>query len=197
MKKVLYLFIPIALVACGGEEEETTEGAAPEVVEEVEEVEEVQEQRKSPRVSQSWVSGNTEISMDYGSPRVRDREVWGELVAFDEVWRAGADEATAITFGQMVQIDGTDIQAGTYGLYIIPRAEGDWTFILNEEWSKEEHDVWGAYDYKEDKDVLRWDVPVSWQEESLEEMTFNIIGETFTFEWEKAHCEFEIVGAGV
>lgn len=190
------MILPFALIACGGEEtEETTDAANEETTEVVEEVEEteVNNERKSPRVNQSWAMNDLEVSMDYGSPRVRDREVWGELVAYDEVWRAGADEATSITFGSDVTINGNAVAAGTYGLFIIPKADADWTFILNEEWSKEEHDVWGAYDYKEDKDVLRWDVPVQWKDESLEEMTFNFIDGMLTFEWEKAHCEFEIL----
>ena len=194
MKKLIYLFLPIAMVSCGGgeESEETTDESTEEVTTEVEEVEEDKPDRKSPRMNESFGGDGLDLTIDYGSPRVKERAIWGELVKYDEVWRAGADEVTAITFGQDVSVAGNPVTAGTYGFFIIPKEGADWTFILNEEWSKEEHDVWGSYDYNEDKDVLRFDVSVEWMEASVEELIYDFVDGNFIFEWEKAHCEFPI-----
>ncbi|WP_268223823.1 DUF2911 domain-containing protein [Sinomicrobium oceani] len=98
----------------------------------------------------------------YGRPLKKDRPVFGNLVPYDKVWRTGANEATEITFFKDVTFGGQDVAAGTYTLFSIP-GQQEWTIILNSDTN-----VWGAFDYKQDKDVARVTVPASKDKKSLE-----------------------------
>ncbi len=89
------------------------------------------------------------IKILYNRPSKKDREIFGELVPFDKVWRTGANEATEIKLYQDVLFDGKKLQAGTYSLFTIP-GEDEWTLIFNKDL-----DYWGAFQYKEQNDVLR------------------------------------------
>lgn len=106
-----------------------------------------QEARTSPNAAVSQTIGTTEVSITYGRPSVNGREVFGGLEAFGEVWRTGANEATAITFSDDVMIEGEQLEAGTYSLYSIP-GKNEWTIIINSQQS------WGTQ-YDESQDVLR------------------------------------------
>ncbi|WP_025764836.1 DUF2911 domain-containing protein [Dyadobacter tibetensis] len=92
--------------------------------------------------------------VSYSRPYANDREIFGELVPFGKVSRAGADEATEITFFTDAKLGGKAVKAGTYSLYTIPD-KTEWTIILNKDL-----DFWGAYKYRESEDVLRVTVPV-------------------------------------
>jgi hypothetical protein len=105
--------------------------------------------RVSPKSTVQQTVGLTEISVVYSRPGVRGRQVFGELVPFGQVWRTGANEATVITFGDDVTIEGEKLAAGSYSLHTIP-AEGEWTVIFNRK-----ADQWGSYEYKPEDDALR------------------------------------------
>ncbi|NNG26352.1 MAG: DUF2911 domain-containing protein [Ignavibacteriaceae bacterium] len=109
-----------------------------------------------PRASQhatiSQKIGIAEITIDYHRPGVKDREIWGALVPYNQVWRAGANENTTITFSHQVKIDGKNIPAGTYGLHMIP-TENEWTIILNKDFR-----AWGSFFYVEENDLMRFTV---------------------------------------
>ncbi len=70
--------------------------------------------------------GFTEVTIEYFSPGVKGRKIWGELVPFDQAWRAGANAATKITFGTAVKIAGKDVRAGSYQVFITPKKDGEW-----------------------------------------------------------------------
>lgn len=93
--------------------------------------------------------GLTDISIIYSSPLVKGRTVWGELVPFGEVWRAGANENTVISFSTPVSIEGKPLEAGTYGLHIIP-GKDSWTIIFSSNSTS-----WGSYFYNTTEDKLR------------------------------------------
>ncbi len=105
--------------------------------------------RPSPNAEATQVVGPTTIKVDYSRPGVKGREIWGKLVPYDQVWRAGANDATTITFSTDVTIDGNKLAAGSYSFFVLPTAN-DWTFIFNSEPKQ-----WGAFNYKKEKDVLR------------------------------------------
>lgn len=90
----------------------------------------------------------------YSRPQARDREIFGKLVPYGQVWRTGANEATEITLFQDMTVQGTKIKKGTYTLFTIPD-RNEWTIILNNSTN-----IWGAYDYHVEKDVTRITVPV-------------------------------------
>ncbi|MCB1036946.1 MAG: DUF2911 domain-containing protein, partial [Acidobacteria bacterium] len=84
----------------------------------------------SPHATVNQTFGISEITIDYHRPRVNEREIWGGLVPWDAVWRAGANENTTITFSDPVQVEGQDLAAGTYGLHMIP-TQDRWTVIFS------------------------------------------------------------------
>ena len=86
--------------------------------------------RPSPAAKVSQVIGLTEISVDYSSPTVKSRKIWGGLVPFDQMWRTGANQATKISFGKDVTFAGKPVPAGTYALFTIP-SKKEWTVVLN------------------------------------------------------------------
>src|SRR5690348_7335432 len=77
----------------------------------------------SPAASVSQTVGLTKIDVSYHRPAVGGRKVWGGLVPFGEVWRAGANENTTVTFSSPVKIGGKVLHAGTYGLHMLPTAK--------------------------------------------------------------------------
>jgi len=111
--------------------------------------------RMSPNASASLTLGVTEITVHYGAPSVRGRTVFGDLVPYGEVWRTGANEATALTFSTDVTVEGQAVEAGTYGLFSVP-GESSWTVVLNRAPAQ-----WGAYQYDQAQDVLRVTVPAT------------------------------------
>lgn len=109
-----------------------------------------QTQVRIPQLSQaakvSQTIGLSEVSISYHRPGVKGREIWGNVVKYDEVWRAGANEPTLITFSDEVTIEGKKLAAGTYRFVVIPSKTGDWVLIFNSEIKN-----WGTvYDAKYD-----------------------------------------------
>ena len=125
----------------------------------------------SPKASISYVVGLTDIKIDYSSPAVKERKIWGDLVPFGEVWRAGANAATTISFSTDVLLEGKPLEAGSYAFFIIPNGEEDgmWTAIFNTD-----TDQWGAYDYDEEKDALRVDIKVKDSGVNIERLAYSI-----------------------
>jgi len=104
---------------------------------------------QSQRAQVSQRIGITDITINYHRPLVKDRKVWGDLVPYGKVWRAGANENTTITFSDPVQIEGKPLDSGTYGLHMIPNAD-EWTIIFSKNSTS-----WGSFTYDEKEDALR------------------------------------------
>ncbi len=85
----------------------------------------------SPAASVSQVVGVTKVSIDYSAPSVKGRKIWGELEPYGKAWRAGANAATKITFQDNVTINGKELKAGSYVIFITPRENAEWTVHLN------------------------------------------------------------------
>ncbi|MEO0337796.1 MAG: DUF2911 domain-containing protein, partial [Bacteroidota bacterium] len=94
--------------------------------------------------------GFTEIELRYGSPATKDRVIWGDLVPYDEVWRAGANWATTINFSEDVLIEGEALEAGEYALFIIPKKDQPWTIVFSKKAKQ-----WGSFNYDPKEDALR------------------------------------------
>jgi hypothetical protein len=134
--------------------------------------------------------GLTDITITYHSPEVKKRQIWGKLVPFDKVWRAGANENTTISFTHDVTIEGQKLAAGTYGLHTIPGKE-EWTIVFSKN-----HTSWGSYFYKEEEDALR--VKVKAEEAPFREwMAFDFTNRekdsvVANLLWEKLRVPFKI-----
>jgi hypothetical protein len=106
-----------------------------------------------PRASQhalvSQRIGTTDIAINYHRPLANGRQVWGKLVPYGQVWRAGANENTTITFTDPVTVEGQPLDKGTYGLHMIP-GQDQWTVIFSKNST-----AWGSFTYKQEEDALR------------------------------------------
>lgn len=91
----------------------------------------IQAPAPSPSAFVSQQVGFTKISIDYSSPGVKGRTVFGELVPFGVPWRAGANAPTTITFSTAVSIGGKTLAPGKYSVFITPEQSGDWTVHIN------------------------------------------------------------------
>jgi hypothetical protein len=134
--------------------------------------------------------GLTDLSITYHRPGVAGRTIWGGIVPYDQVWRAGANENTVLTLGSDATIGGVRVPAGSYGLHMIPTAK-DWTIILNRE-----HQAWGSFFYDQKDDVARFTVtPVASPFVERLSYTFDDPTETSvvaTLRWEKLAVPMKI-----
>lgn len=146
--------------------------------------------RQSPTASVSQDLGLTHVTITYHRPAVKGRVIWGGLVPYGKVWRAGANEATTITFSGPVKVAGHDVPAGTYAFFAIPDKD-HWTLILDKNPKQ-----WGAFSYKPSEDLLRFEVTPSaspmqeWLDYSIE-LTDQATA-TVTLHWEKLAVSFPV-----
>lgn len=146
--------------------------------------------RLSPKAFVGQVVGYTTVKINYGSPGVKGRKIWGDLVPFGKVWRTGANEATTIEFDNDVLINGNKVKAGIYSLFTIPDKE-IWTIILNKD-----YDQWGAFKYNKEDDVLRFKVKPK-ENSFYERLKFSIVYKEpyksdIVLKWENLKISFEI-----
>ena len=151
----------------------------------------IQLPQASPEASVSQKVGLTDITITYHRPAVAKRTVWGDVVPYGQVWRAGANENTTIEFSTPVSIGGKTVPAGTYGLHMLPIDKGAWSVILSSVAS-----AWGSFTYDEKEDVVRVSAtPKPAEFEERLEYRFENPTETSTdvvMTWEKIAVSFPI-----
>lgn len=135
--------------------------------------------------------GISQITLSYARPNVKGRKIFGGLESYGAVWRTGANSATTLTFSGDVIINGQTIPAGTYGLFTIPN-KNEWTIILNKNAKQ-----WGAYEYKQADDVLRFSVKPEQTKNKVETFTINFpevtpTEATLNIAWENTSVSFPI-----
>ncbi|MGC2195802.1 MAG: DUF2911 domain-containing protein [Terriglobales bacterium] len=146
--------------------------------------------RDSQRASVTQRVGITDITVSYHRPLVKGRTIWGKVVPYGQVWRAGANENTTITFTDPVSVEGKPLDKGTYGLHMIPNQD-QWTVIFSKV-----NTAWGSFTYKESEDALR--VMVKPQATDLREaLAYDIDQPTedsavVTMRWEKVAVPFKV-----
>lgn len=138
-----------------------------------------QEKRASPAAQAKGTINGANITINYSSPSVKGREIWGALVPFNEVWRAGANEATTFTTDKDLTVEGQKLPAGTYSLFVIP-TKSDATIIFNKTATQ-----WGAYKYEAKDDQLRVKVKPVANAASTERLVYEIGNGKVTLTWEK------------
>jgi hypothetical protein len=129
-----------------------------------------------------------DLTVTYGRPYKKGREIFGKLEPYGKVYRCGADEATQITFAKDVTFGDKPVKAGTYTLFVIPD-EKQWTIILNSKLGQ-----WGAYDYdkNKDKDVLQTVVPVKMLSAPVEQLTIARPSGGLSIAWDKTEVDVPI-----
>jgi hypothetical protein len=145
----------------------------------------------SPKASVSQTVGLTDITIAYHRPAVNKRKIWGELVPYNEVWRAGANENTTIAFSTPVTVGGKGLPAGTYGLHTLP-GEKDWSVMLSTVSS-----AWGSFSYDAKEDAVRFTVTPSTVPGSEERLEYRFEDPTdnsvnVVLSWEKLRLSFPV-----
>lgn len=138
------------------------------------------------RASKHTTTKNGNISVTYGQPSKKGRVIFGTaqegaLVPYGEIWRAGADEATEITFKEPCVFGGYSVKAGTYTLFIKP-TKMEWTIILNGQLGQ-----WGSFGYEKvkDKNVLQTNVAAKHLDKPVETFTISVKNDGLLMEWDQ------------
>jgi tetratricopeptide (TPR) repeat protein len=145
----------------------------------------------SPRATVSQRLGLTDITIRYHRPLVGGRKIWGELVPYNQVWRAGANENTTIEFSDPVTVEGQKLGKGIYGLHMLPTPDS-WTIIFSKNSGS-----WGSYNYDQKEDALRVTVkPQPAEQEEALAYTFEELkpdSVLVKMRWEKLAVPFRVV----
>jgi TolA-binding protein len=145
---------------------------------------------QSPHASVTQRVGSTDITIDYHRPAVGKRKIWGGLVPYGEVWRAGANENTTISFSSPATVGGKQLAAGTYGVHMIPTAT-TWTVALSNVST-----AWGSFSYDPKEDAVRFTVTPT-QAENQENLEYRFENPTensvnVVLNWEKLQISFPV-----
>ena len=127
-----------------------------------------QKKRVSPKETTTGEINGVVVRINYCAPSVKGRKIWGELVPYDKIWRAGANEATTMEFGKDISIQNNKLPAGKYSFFVIPNKE-KCTLIFNNDFKQ-----WGSYNYSMDKDQLRIDVRPILNSKGIEKLVYEI-----------------------
>ena len=133
----------------------------------------------------------TDITIKYHRPLVNGRKIWGGLVPYGKVWRAGANENTTIEFSDSVSVEGKPLVKGIYGVHMIPNPDS-WTVIFSKT-----NTAWGSYSYDQKEDALRVNVKPKPLTETKEAMEFEFgdlkpTSTAVTLKWEKLAVPFTV-----
>ena len=129
------------------------------------------EARPSPMAVAIMKFEDSYVKIVYSRPHKKGREIFGVLEPYGKVWRTGANEATEITCTKDIKINGKKLSAGTYSLFSIPQKD-NWTIIINSGLGQ-----WGAYQYSQELDVMRFEVVVQQTQVSYEPFTIEFVQE--------------------
>ncbi len=149
------------------------------------------ESRPSPPAKATCsLAGGKTITVDYSSPRMKGRKIFGELVPFGKIWRAGANEATTFVADTDVTVGGKSVPAGSYTIFTIP-GEGKWTLVISRKTGE-----WGTDYPGPDNDLARVDMKVSKPPSAVENFTIAFdqsgAGCTLRMEWETTSASVDI-----
>ncbi|MBX9781872.1 MAG: DUF2911 domain-containing protein [Chitinophagaceae bacterium] len=124
--------------------------------------------------------------INYYSPGVKNRIIWGGLVSYNNVWVTGARSATNITVSKDFTVGNKNIKAGTYAVFTIPGKE-EWIFIINKNYARHLAD-----DYKQEEDIVRVTVKPVIAETSLERLQYFVETDKIIIAWEKLRIEIPV-----
>mgnify|MGYP006074061705 CR=1 FL=1 len=189
MRKLLtILCFALLFVGCKNQNENEKK-EIPNTQEIKQEVKPTKKKVLSPHATAMTMIGDAHIHMDYSSPGVRNRIIFGGLLSYDMVWQAGAHKATWLETNKDLIIDGKMLTAGKYGFFVIPSKE-EWIVIFNTNWNQHGKD---AYDAKDD--VLRLKVKPMISETVTEHLVYKVkkVNKnegSISLAWEKVSISF-------
>ncbi len=188
MKNLIIVFVlTVSVLSCKNQEQKKEEHNHQQTRTEKEDA--PKKKPLSPHTSSMAMIGDAHIHIDYSSPGVRGRIIFGGLVGYDNVWQAGAHNATWIETNKDLIINGEVLPKGKYGFFTIPSKE-NWTVMINKNWNQH-----GKDDYNENDDVIRFKVTPSISDKITEHLEYKVnkIGETegsISLAWEKVTISF-------
>ena len=144
------------------------------------------EAKPSPAATVKGKIGAADVTVNYSSPAVKGRKIWGGLEPYGKVWRAGANEATTVEFSKAVTVEGKALPAGKYSFFVIP-TEKQWTVIFNKEPNQ-----WGAYKYDQKLDALRVMVTPRKASALAERLAYDVTPKGLTLRWENVEMPLAI-----
>ncbi len=139
--------------------------------------------RPSPPATATGKIDRATITINYSSPSVKGRKIWGGLVPYGEAWRAGANEATILETDQAIKVEGKALPAGKYSLFAIP-GESEWTIILNSETGQWGVKRGGKANRDAAKDVLAVKVKPAKSASMAERLAYEVTPAGFVLRWE-------------
>jgi len=147
--------------------------------------------RPSPPATATFdLGGGKSITVEYSSPRAKGRKIFGDVVPFSKVWRAGANEATTFVTTSDLTVGGTAVPAGSYTLFTIPNKD-KWTLILSKKTGE-----WGTDYPGPENDLARIDMKVSTLPALVENFTISFDkaanGATLDLDWENTRASIAI-----
>ena len=145
------------------------------------------EPKPSPAATATGKIGAANVTVNYSSPGVKGRKIFGGLESYGKVWRAGANEATTVEFSKDVKVEGKTLPAGTYGFFVIPAESGQWTAIFNKEPKQ-----WGAFKYDEKLDALRVMVTPRKTAAVTERLAYEVTPKALVMRWENVELPVAI-----
>ncbi|MET6991672.1 DUF2911 domain-containing protein [Sediminicola arcticus] len=196
MKNLFYIFLALILFSCKENKNTDLKDPAPAHSNHKDNMIESEKgsvkKILSPHTAAMAMIGEAHIHIDYSSPGVRDRIIFGGLVGYGQVWQAGAHKATWIETNKDLEFDGQLLKAGKYGFFTIP-GKSDWTIIFNSNW-----DQHGKDEYDEKDDVLRLKIIPEVMDDVKEHLEYQITKTNLTegsisLSWEKVRISFPFV----
>lgn len=186
---IIVLALSVIVLSCKNETKQTEKSEHENHVTTSDNDEAPKKKVLSPHTSTMALIGDAHIHIDYSSPGVRGRIIFGGLVGYDNVWQAGAHRATWIETNKDLIINGNILPAGKYGFFTIP-SNDDWTIMINKNWNQH-----GKDDYDENQDVIRFNVTPSISEELTEHLEYKVdkVSEdegSISLTWEKVSLKF-------
>jgi hypothetical protein len=145
--------------------------------------------KPSPAATASGKIGATDVTVNYSSPGVKGRKIFGELEPYGKVWRAGANEATTVEFSKDVKVEGKALPAGKYGFFVIPVESGPWTVVFNKVPNQ-----WGAFKYDEKQDALRVMVTPRKTAAVTERLVYEVTPKGLMLRWENIELPVMVNG---
>jgi Protein of unknown function (DUF2911) len=151
-----------------------------------------EKKRASPHETTSGVIAGNKITIEYGRPYKKGRDIFGGLEPLGKVWRTGADEATTLTTGKDLMIGDIHVPAGTYGLFTIPD-KGKWMLVLNKTAKQ-----WGAFDYDAKQDLGRTAMQVKTLDAPVEQLLIEIVPTggsdgTLKITWDRTEASVDLM----
>lgn len=141
--------------------------------------------RPSPATTATGKAGGANVSINYSSPSVKGRKIWGDLVPYNQVWRAGANEATVFTTDKDITVEGKKLAAGKYSLFALP-GQNEWQMIFNSQTGQ-----WGTQ-HDASKDVLTVTVKPVKAATMNERLLYDITAKGFSLKWENLEVPVSI-----